>query len=130
MSKGVIFFEEKNYQEALNVYVPAREVLKGFTTLNDDTIMSRLLYSTARIHTRVGHYQDSTRCCKQAIDWCLERDNLYLLGELYYHIGYNFELQGEFLSAKKCMEKALIIFELQKDEKYISYISGKIAQWS
>jgi transcriptional regulator with XRE-family HTH domain len=130
LSKGIIFFEEKNYQEALNVYVPAREVLKGFTTLNDDTIMSRLLYSIARIHTRMAHYQDSTTCCTQAIDWCLERDNLYLLGELHYHIGYNFELQGDLQSAKKYMEKALIIFELQKDEKYISYISGKIAQWS
>ncbi len=130
LSKGIIFFEERNYQEALNVYVPALDALKGFTTYNDDTIMSRLLYSTARVHTRLGQYQDSTSCCKQAIDWCLERDNLYLLGELHYHIGYNFELQSDIVQAKACMKKALIIFELQKDDKYISFISNKITEWS
>lgn len=130
LSKGIFFFEESRYDEALGVYLPAKAQLELLTSLTDDTIKSRLLYNTARTKTRLGHYEKSSARCKEAIDWCLERDNLYLLGELHYQIGYNFELQHEYPLAKKYMEKALIIFELQKDDKYIYFIKNKISQWS
>lgn len=130
LCKGIFFFEEKKYEEALGVYLPAKDHLELLTSLHDDTIKSRLLYNTARTRTRLGRYEKSSANCKEAIDWCLGRDNLYLLGELHYQLGYNFELQHEYPLAKKYMEKALTIFELQKDEKYIYYIKNKITQWT
>ncbi len=130
LSKGIIYFEEEQYDEALNVYTPAKENLALITHVQDDTIMSRLMYNTARTYTRLGRFKDSNQNCYDAIDWCIERDNLYLLGELHYQVGYNYELQQNYRRAKACMERALIIFELQKDEKYINYIKGKIEGWS
>lgn len=130
LSKGVIHFEEHQYDAALNIYMPAKENLGLITDLHDDTIMTRVLYNIARTFTRLGQFTDSNRHCFDAIDWCLGRDNLYLLGELHYQVGYNFELQNNLRRAKTCMERALIIFELQKDEKYVHYIKGKIEGWS
>lgn len=129
LSKGVIYFEEKQLDDALAVYMPARENLGLITDLQDETIMSRMLYNIARTFTRLGRFAESNAHCYEAIDWCIERDNLYLLGELHYQVGYNYELQQNFKRAKACMKRALIIFELQKDEKYIQYIQGKVAQW-
>ncbi|HYK74660.1 MAG TPA: XRE family transcriptional regulator, partial [Pseudoneobacillus sp.] len=61
--------------------------------------------------------------------WCIEKDNLYMLGELHYHIGYNYELVNNLPQAKTFMEKSLIIFELQRDQKYIQFIQSKIKEW-
>ncbi|PLR85074.1 XRE family transcriptional regulator [Bacillus canaveralius] len=127
--KGNIYFEEKELDAALDVYLPAKEHLELLPHVQDETIKSRVLYNTARTFTRLQHYKASNDACKEAIDWCLERDNLYLLGEFHYHIGYNYELQGDFSLAKTYMEKALIIFELQKVDKYIHFIKSKIKKW-
>ncbi|MEN8701729.1 helix-turn-helix domain-containing protein [Bacillus infantis] len=129
LSKGIIFFEEGLMEEALSIYEPSKEFLDALPHLNDDTIKSRLYYNTARALTRLEQYDKSSSYCKQAIDWCIDRDNLYLLGELHYHIGYNLELQKEYQLAKSYMKRALIIFELQMDEKYIYFIKSKISRW-
>ncbi|CAM3558873.1 helix-turn-helix domain-containing protein [Aeromicrobium ponti] len=129
LSKGIILFEEENLDDALSIYEPAKEQLKLLPYLQDDTIKSRLYYNLARTLTRLGKLDQSIRYCKQAIDYCIERDNLYLLGELHYHVGYNYELKKQIQIAKSYMEKALIIFELQMDEKYIQFIKKKISTW-
>lgn len=129
LSKGIILFEEEDLAGALSIYKPAKEHLKLLPYLQDDTINSRLYYNLARTLTRLGDLNLSTRYCKQAIDYCIERDNLYLLGELHYHVGYNYELTGSIATARSYMEKALIIFELQMDEKYIQFIKKKINGW-
>jgi transcriptional regulator with XRE-family HTH domain len=129
LSKGIIFFEEGLMEEALSIYEPSKEFLDTLPHLHDDTIKSRLYYNTARALTRLAQYDKSSAYCKQAIDWCIDRDNLYLLGELHYHIGYNLELQKEYQLAKSYMKRALIIFELQMDEKYTYFIKNKISSW-
>jgi transcriptional regulator with XRE-family HTH domain len=129
LSKGIILFEEGNLDDALSIYEPAKEQLKLLPYLQDDTIKSRLYYNLARTLTRLGKLDQSIRYCKQAIDYCIDRDNLYLLGELHYHVGYNYELKKQIHIAKSYMEKALIIFELQMDEKYIQFIKKKISTW-
>jgi transcriptional regulator with XRE-family HTH domain len=129
LAKGAIYFEEKRYDEALKVYLQAKEQLELLHHLQDETIMTRLLYSISTTYTRLGRFEDSTTKCKKAISWCLKQDTLYLLGELHYQIGYNFELQRHYDRAKAFMEKALIIFELQSDVKYMQFIRNKICQW-
>ncbi len=55
---------------------------------------------------------------------------MFLLGELHYQIGYNFELQGEIEKSLEYLKKALIVFELQQDDKYIQFIKNKINELS
>lgn len=126
LSIGSVYFEEKDYEKSLEVYSSARDYLHGLPFINDNTILCRLYYNMARILTRLDRYEDSMWYCEQGIKWCMEKDNLYLLGELHYHIGYNLEIQEKWEEANKYMEKSLTIFELQNDQKYISFINHKI----
>ncbi|MBA4538629.1 helix-turn-helix domain-containing protein [Bacillus aquiflavi] len=129
LSIGSIYFEEQNYKKAIDTYLLAKEHLEQLPFLNDHTIYCRLHYNIARVLTRLHRYNESFFHCKEGIKWCIEKDNLYLLGELYYHIGYNYEIQGHFKKAKQHMKKALVVFELQQDDKYKQFISEKIKKW-
>jgi transcriptional regulator with XRE-family HTH domain len=126
ISKGVVLFEIGQLEEAMEVYKPTRRYLDILPHLHDETIKSRLYYNKARTHTRLSKIDQSNSICKEAISWCIEKDNLYLLGELHYHIGYNYELLENYNLAVKYMEKALTIFDLQNDIKYIDFIEEKI----
>lgn len=129
LSIGSVYFEEKDYKKSLKVYFEAKEYLHQLPFINDHTLLCRLYYNIARSLTRLEKYSDSIKYCREAVRWCIEKDNLYLLGELHYHIGYNYEIQGKFQKARECMQKSLIIFELQEDEKYVNFINSKIQKW-
>jgi transcriptional regulator with XRE-family HTH domain len=129
ISKGIIFFEEGELEKALTIYELALDQMGLLPYIQDNSIKTRLFYNTARVLTRLQIFNRSISYCKEAIDWCIENEDLFLLGELHYHIGYNYELQNKLSSAKSYMEKSLIIFELQLDTKYISFIQSKIAKW-
>ncbi|MBT2687181.1 helix-turn-helix domain-containing protein [Bacillus sp. ISL-47] len=129
ISKGIIYFEEGQLETALEVYEFAHEQLHYLPHIQDGSIKSRLFYNIARVLTRLGRFNRSINYCKEAIDWCIEKEDLFLLAELHYHIGYNYELLKEIDRAKSYMEKSLIIFELQMDDKYTSFIKSKIANW-
>ncbi|MBG9547968.1 tetratricopeptide repeat protein [Cytobacillus firmus] len=129
LSIGSVYFEEKEYKKSLKTYFEAKEYLHQLPFINDHTLLCRLYYNIARSLTRLEKYNDSIKYCREAVRWCIEKDNLYLLGELHYHIGYNYEIQGKFQKARECMQKSLIIFELQEDEKYVNFINSKIQKW-
>ncbi|GLB60215.1 helix-turn-helix transcriptional regulator [Cytobacillus sp. NCCP-133] len=130
ISKGIIYFEEGHLEIALQLYELAQEQLNHLPHIQDGTIKTRLYYNIARVLTRLGRYSRSITYCKEAIDWCIENEDLFLLAELHYHIGYNYELLEDIPEAKSFMEKSLIIFELQLDTKYITFIKSKIENWS
>lgn len=126
LSVGSVYFEEGLYDEALETYLNGHEYLNQIPFIQDHTLVSRLFYNIARVLTRIQCYADSISYCQKAIRRCIEKDNLYLLGELHYQYGYNLELQGQFTEALRLLEKAKVIFELQQDEKYIDFITKKI----
>jgi transcriptional regulator with XRE-family HTH domain len=126
-SKGILLYEAGRYEEALDVFLRAINHLGEIIYLNDETVRSRLLYNTAKTYTGIEDYDHSTNLCHEAIKYCIEKDQLFLLGHLHYHIGFNYELKEQFVLAKKYMEQALDIFRLQKDERYNDFISEKVA---
>jgi transcriptional regulator with XRE-family HTH domain len=124
---GVLYFEEENLQKALEIYQEVKKHVDTLPHLSDYTIKTRLYYNIARVLTRLKDLNQSNKYCMEAIEWCIQKDNMYLLGELHYHIGYNCELQNDKELAKKYMKKALTVFELQQDDKYIGFIKTKLA---
>ncbi|WP_240189878.1 XRE family transcriptional regulator [Bacillus sp. P14.5] len=126
LTSGVIYSEVDELEKALEVYSEAKEHIHLLPYLSDYTIKTRLYYNIARVLTRLKKIEESTTYCKEAIHFCINKDNMYLLGELHYQIGYNFELRGNKDEALKYLKKAKIVFELQEDEKYIKFISQKV----
>jgi transcriptional regulator with XRE-family HTH domain len=125
MSIGALEFTGENYDKSLDIYNEVKQGLRMFTKLNDKSIKTRMLYNIARVLTRLGKRQESIKRCEEAIKWCLEEENLYGLGQLHYHIGYNHELEGCYEKALDYVEKSIHLFDLLRDDKYLSYLIKK-----
>ncbi|MDE5414798.1 helix-turn-helix domain-containing protein [Alkalihalobacterium chitinilyticum] len=125
-SMGIIHFETGHYDEAITNYVIA---LKQFHNDNKPTdIRVRILYNLAKALTRKEQYEDSIEQCKKAIQLCMKNHLMYLLGELHYHIAYNFMLLTKCENALKYYESAISIFKLQGNLRYIEYIQLKMEE--
>ncbi|WP_400243119.1 helix-turn-helix domain-containing protein [Niallia sp. JL1B1071] len=128
---AVVHAEKEMFEKAHEYYMDAWNVLNRKWTLKDPTIYIRVIYNLAKVKTRLGDKENSIKLCKKGIDYCKEENLMYLLGELTYHIGYNYEVQTEDM--EKCFayyHKAITIFELQGNETHKKFISEKINKLS
>ncbi|MBN8193968.1 helix-turn-helix transcriptional regulator [Bacillus sp. NTK074B] len=125
MTLGAFEFGRGNLELSLNLYEKVQSSIQSSAQLHDKSIKTRLLYNFARTLTRVGKYEESNRYCNQAIKWCLEEEHLFGLGELYYHAGYNYELQGELEKALSYIDKSVLIFDMYEDNRYRQYLQKK-----
>lgn len=125
MTLGAFEHGQGNLKEALAIYEEVQSALQSSTQLNDKSIKTRLLYNIARTLTRLGKYKESNSYCDQAIKWCLEEEHLFGLGELYYHTGYNYELEGELEKALSYINKSILIFDMYEDNRYHQYLQKK-----
>ncbi|KPL59430.1 helix-turn-helix domain-containing protein [Rossellomorea vietnamensis] len=125
MTLGAFEHGQGNLQESLAIYDEVRSAIQSSTQLNDKSIKTRLLYNIARTLTRLGKYKESNSYCDQAIKWCLEEEHLFGLGELYYHTGYNYELEGELEKALSFIDKSILIFDMYEDNRYHQYLQKK-----
>ncbi|MGR3765873.1 helix-turn-helix domain-containing protein [Rossellomorea sp. NS-SX7] len=128
MTLGVFEFNLGNQDQSMEYYNKVHSALSTLEHLNDKSIKTRLLYNIARSLTRLGNYKESTRYCEQAIKWCVEEEHLWGLGELYYHIGHNYEQEGKLEEALPYVEKSMIIFEMRNNDGYHSYLLKKKEQ--
>lgn len=124
-SKGIFFAEEKRHKEALEIYQEADRRLKNLLYLKDTTIRSRISFNLAKSLTNLEQYEKSINTCHFAIKECLQNDDFYLLGDLNYQIGFNYELQKECQKAIIFYEKVFFIFTMQ-GSPFIQIVTEKI----
>lgn len=129
MTMGAFYVNEE-IEKALEIFQEVKLHIEAVPHLTDITIITRLYYHIARVLTRMQKVDQSIDYCKRGINWCIQKDNMFALGELHYHIGYNYELKGELDLSRGYLEKALIVFELQKDHKYVNLLKNKIKELS
>lgn len=127
-SLGIIHLEENRHEEALDIFNEAFEHLKKRPIVRDESLIIRLSYNKAKVLTRLKKYQESIDTCSNAIDEAIKNHSMYLFGQLYYQIGYNYELMQLLEKAMLFYEKSISAFEIQKDFKFIDYIQKKINQ--
>jgi transcriptional regulator with XRE-family HTH domain len=128
LTLGVFEFNLKNHDQSMEYYEKVKTALSTIEHLNDKSIKTRLLYNIARSLTRMGEYEKSRKYCVEAVRWCVEEEHLWGLGELYYHIGYNYEQEGKIEKALPYIEKSMIIFEMRNNHSYHSYLQKKKEQ--
>lgn len=125
-SLGVLYMDEEQYDKAFSLLQKALDHLIALPFLTDKTLRTRLTYNFGRVLTRLERYEESINYCREAIKWCLANDQLYALADLYYHLGYNFELLEDYESAISFIEKSEFLFTLQKNEVFITFIQNKL----
>ncbi|MFI8687639.1 helix-turn-helix domain-containing protein [Rossellomorea sp. NPDC077527] len=125
MTMGAFHYND-NIEEALRIFEEVKHHIDTVPHLIDLTIITRLYYHLARVLTRMQKLDESIQYCKKGISWCIQKDSMFALGEFNYHIGYNYELKGEWDLTLKYLQKALTVFELQEDDKYVNLLHTKI----
>ncbi|KPL59319.1 helix-turn-helix domain-containing protein [Rossellomorea vietnamensis] len=129
LTLGAIYFKE-DINKALEVFEEVKDHLQLLPHLNDYTIKTRHYYHITRVLTRLNRQEESNKYCEDGIKWCLQKDSLFLLGELHYQIGYNMELMNKPEEAVRYMKKAIVVFDLQQDCKHIQFIENRIKELS
>ncbi|WP_374055095.1 helix-turn-helix domain-containing protein [Rossellomorea sp. FM04394] len=114
-----------NNQQALYYYKKVEGILKHTEQLHDKSIKTRLFYNLSRVLTQSGHYEESIDYCLRAIKWCIEEEHLWGLGELHYHVGYNYELVGDYEKALPYVDKAILMFELRNDDTHLAFLKKR-----
>jgi tetratricopeptide (TPR) repeat protein len=125
-SKGAILFSLNRHPEALHHYNLVETALKTAEQLHDKSIKTKLFYNISRVLTRQGKYEESIAYCHKAINWCIEEELLWGLGESNYQIGYNYELLHNYEEALPFFKRAFHMFELLQDKKYVDFIEKKM----
>ncbi|WP_100333386.1 helix-turn-helix domain-containing protein [Bacillus alkalisoli] len=126
-SMAIIYSETGEYEKALDKFNIAYNHFNKLPFMHDYSIKTKILYNTARTLTKNLDYNKAISISREGIEWCINNNSLYLLGSLYYHIGYNYDFLKEFDTSVTYYNKAITVFELQNNNSnFISYIKSKI----
>ena len=115
----------QNNEKALYYYRKVEDIIRQMEHLHDQSINTRLLYNIARVLTQTGNYEESIAYCHKAINWCVEEEHLWGLGELHYHIGYNYEKIGDADKALPYVDKAIQLFVLRDDDTHLAFLEKR-----
>jgi transcriptional regulator with XRE-family HTH domain len=126
LTLGAFHFSNECYQKSLCHYSKVQTGLSKAEWLQDKSIKTRLLYNIARVHTRLGNYQESIQYCKRAIKWIIKEEHMYGFAQLHYHLGYNLELIGDYKEALPYLEKAAAFFDIQNNIEFVQFINKKL----
>ncbi|WP_404428785.1 helix-turn-helix domain-containing protein [Sutcliffiella horikoshii] len=129
-SMAIVHFETKNCEEALRIFNLAINSYMKIPYHHDPTIKTRILYNKAKTLTRLNKLEESNDTCKLAVKWCVKQNSLYGLGNLYYHIGYNYSLLNHNDIAIEYYNKSIQIFMIQENKVFVKHIKEKIDELS
>lgn len=118
LSKGIIFSEQKNFEEAIEVYHLCLKKLKNLPQMKDYKIHIRILYNLTKTLTDYNKLKIALEYVDQGIQACIKQESLYLLPELFFQKG---RIHKSLLDYKNCinnMEKAKFLFEITNRTQY------------
>ncbi|KAA0548547.1 helix-turn-helix transcriptional regulator [Bacillus sp. BGMRC 2118] len=115
-SIGVICFETAQYQLAIDTYLNALKEIRHLRTPIDKKVEIRIIYNLAKALGMTSNFKESTTYCQHGINVCKKSSYNYLLGNLYYLIGYNAFHEGNYQIAKENIEISIQLFRLYDDD--------------
>ncbi|CAG9619402.1 helix-turn-helix domain-containing protein [Sutcliffiella rhizosphaerae] len=125
-SIGIIHSESGDFDKAIDTFNSAFLHFIKMPSVHNCTIKTKIIYNKSKALTKINKYKDAISECEKGINWCVKNNSLYLLGSLYYHIGFNYSLLNDYDAAIKNYNKAITVFELQSNSEIIKYINQKI----
>jgi tetratricopeptide (TPR) repeat protein len=127
-SMAIIEKDSGNLDKAVELFQNALNELTGLPQVLDSRIWLRILYGLAQALSKIERYEESLIYCSKGIDNCIYEENMYLFGELYYQTGMNFIKLGKEDKGKEYLEKAIMIFKLQQNEKFASLVMDEMGK--
>lgn len=121
-SIAIIEKDDKNYHNALKIFLEAYHFLENLPHLKDSKVKLRVLYALAQLLTKLGKYDKSLKYSIEGIKFCISNESLYLFGELYYQTGENYIRIGEYEKGNEYLKKSISVFELQGNSKFVQLV--------
>lgn len=125
-SIGIIYCEEKNCIKGIKLLEESLEAFNNLPYVTNEKIYIRILYNLAKSYYLENHFADSLRYCQKGIDYCLDHETSYLLGELFYQQGLTYMKMKESKEAVVSLNKAKALFEIQNKEGYVNKVNEKL----
>ena len=122
LTKGIVFYDEKNYEHALKNYLIANDIL---TPLKDNYLLYKVRFHMAQLKYFVGHYRDAAILYRECIRYYEEEDSepyikaLHSLGMCYTRMGdYKLAMATNELGLKEAIKEgnsAMIPYFIHSD---------------
>lgn len=127
-SKGVILLLSEEYTLAIALYNELIEQHKKLKHVLDHTVKIRLFYNLAKALSYHNDIKESIAICNKGIEYCIDTNSMYLFGQLYFQIGYNYHLIGDQQEALPYFKKAHTIFDLQQQHNLKTHIEKEFLE--
>jgi transcriptional regulator with XRE-family HTH domain len=125
-SMAIIEKDSGSLDKSVELFRNALNQLTELPQVQDSSIWLRILYGLAQALSKLERFEESLIYCSKGIDNCIYEENMYLFGELHYQAGMNFIKLGIENKGKEYLEKAVLSFKLQKNEKYASLVTTEM----
>lgn len=126
MTRGAYEYSMGHVEGAIQFYKMVGKVLEESSRiLQDKSIKSRYYYNLARAYTKIGKLEESTVLLTKGIEWGIENDELYIMAEFHYQIGYNYERMNDYKQALEFLDQSMALFNLRSENPYKTFLADK-----
>ncbi|TYR80904.1 helix-turn-helix domain-containing protein [Priestia megaterium] len=127
-SIAIIYHEEKQFQESAELYKQALKHLNSLPQVRQENIKIRILYGLSKTLADMDQYEESITYSSRGIDLCISNESMYLFGELHYQTGESLIKLGKIEAGKDYLEKSVMIFNLQRNDKFVDLVKSEIQE--
>ncbi|MBM7703106.1 helix-turn-helix domain-containing protein [Metabacillus iocasae] len=125
-SIAIIYDSENEYDEAIISFKKALQHLSQLPQIKDHHIKVRILYGVSRTYGRSCNYQEAIQFALKGVKQCISNESMYLLGELYYMVGYSMAQLRREKEAVEYLNKAILIFEISSNQQLINMVKREL----
>lgn len=126
ISIAIIYNEEKEFKMAEYKYIEAMNHLQKLPQLQNNQIYIRICYGLSRNYGESEKYDQSKKWAEKGINSCIQYESFYLLGELYYMVGWTLLKKEKKEVAIPYMENAIYFFSLTKNDAFVEFVKDEI----
>lgn len=116
ISKGNIYTDHKDYQNALSIYKEALIHLRSKPNISNKYLPVRLFYNYSRALRYSKEYKLSLKICDEGIHNAKINKLLYLKGDLYYQKGINYVALNDINQAIENFQLAEMVYTIESNK--------------
>ncbi|MED1107955.1 helix-turn-helix domain-containing protein [Bacillus paramycoides] len=125
ISMANIYCEIKNFEKSIEYFKLVLYSFKNKHFTYNPNILIKAYYGISKSLSLKFEYSRAIFYCELGIQLCLNKDILYLLGELFYEKGCNLYYISQEEKGIKCINKAIEIFEVKGNLEYVRFIKSQ-----
>lgn len=126
ISMANIYAEIKNLNKAIEYFNLVLFSIENKHFRYNHNLFIKAYYGISKTLSSNSEYSKAIFYCELGIRLCLNKDILYLLGELFYEKGCNLYYVLKKDEGLNCINKAIEIFEIKENFEYIRFIESQL----